>query len=158
MLASNLKQTDDREVLVVEDDPEINRLVGCYVELAGFNYVSALTGADALANARDRFPAAIVLDLMLPDLSGWEICRQLKADWSTCSIPIIILTALDTDDSRLESLRCGAAVYLTKPFDPDEFLDVLNRLASARSESEAQVAAGDNAPEDRQSERVPMPE
>ncbi|HWE04289.1 MAG TPA: response regulator [Tepidisphaeraceae bacterium] len=149
MFVSNLKEIDDRNVLVVEDDPEINQLVGAYVELAGFNYVSALNGIEALAQARECFPSAVVLDLMLPDLSGLEICRQLKADWSTCGIPVIILTALDSDDSRLESLRCGAAVYLTKPFDPDEFLDVLCRLAIGRADREAQVAAGDTAIEAR---------
>ena len=145
MLAMNSKQFDDRDVLVVEDDPEINRLVGAYVELAGFHYISALSGNEAMAQVREHFPSAVVLDLMLPDVSGWEVCRQLKADWNTRGIPVIILTALDNDDSRQEGVRCGAAEYLTKPFDPDQFLDVLSRFANGRNRCEAQMAAG-NAP------------
>ncbi len=120
------------EVLVVEDDPEINRLVGAYVELAGFAYCPALSGNQALAMARDHPPSAVVLDLMLPDLSGWEICCRLKADHLTRDIPIIILTALDNDDSRREGLRCGAAEYVTKPFDPDLLMEMLNRHAMRR--------------------------
>lgn len=117
-------------ILVVEDDPEINRLVGAYVELAHFDYVSALTGGDALAQVRKHPPLAIVLDLMLPDVSGLELCRQLKADASTRKIPIIILTALDTEDTKAQGFRSGASAYLTKPFDPDQLLEALGSLAA----------------------------
>jgi DNA-binding response OmpR family regulator len=158
MFAANLKQIDDRDVLVVEDDPEINRLVGAYVELAGFNYVSALSGNEAMAQVRERSPSAVVLDLMLPDVSGWEVCRQLKADWNTRGIPVIILTALDNEDSRLEGVRCGAAEYLTKPFDPDQFLNVLSRFANGRNHREAQMAAGDAPAETRNPNQLRMPE
>ncbi len=124
-----IHQSGGRDVLVVEDDPEINRLVGAYVELAGYHYVSALNGSQALARVRDHLPLGVVLDLMLPDLSGWEICRQLKASGITRGVPVIILTALDNDDSRREGVRCGAAEYLTKPFDPDQLLNALHRHA-----------------------------
>lgn len=121
-----------REVLVVEDDPEINQLVGAYCEIAGFRYLCALNGADALAQVRDHHPAAIILDLMLPDLSGWEICRLVKNSDATHHVPVIILTALDNDDSRREGFLCGAADYLIKPFDPDRFMETLQRHASPK--------------------------
>ena len=119
-------------VLVVEDDPEINRLIGAYVEFAGYHCVSALDGGNALSHSRDHHPCVIVLDLMLPDISGWEVCRQLKNDPGTCDIPIIILTALDNEDSRQEGMRCGVVAYLTKPFNPDELLAVLNKYAGSK--------------------------
>lgn len=137
MLEENCSVLNDRDILVVEDDPEINHLVGAYVELAGFHYVAALDGRAAMNRARDCHLCAVVLDLMLPDMSGWEICRQLKADLQTHDIPVIILSALDNDDSRREGSRCGAAEYLTKPFDPDRLLDVLARHAGRREPAAA---------------------
>src|SRR5579871_5892341 len=100
MVSGNGHPCTDRHVLVVEDDPEINRLVGAYVEFAGFQYLSALDGAEAMAQLKAQLPCAIVLDLMLPDISGWEVCRRVKAGDQTQDIPVIILTALDNDDSR----------------------------------------------------------
>src|SRR5437870_4829037 len=110
----------DRDVLVVEDDREINELIGAYVQLAGFHYVSALDGSQALSQLRSHSPRAIILDLMLPDVNGWEVCRWLKSHRDTLDIPVIILTALDSDEARREGHRCGVAEYLTKPFNPDE--------------------------------------
>ncbi len=118
------------DVLVVEDDPEINRLIGAYIEFAGYHYIPALDGGQALARAREYRPAIVILDLMLPDLSGWEVCRRLKCNGDTLDVPIIILTALDSEDSRQEGLRLGAAEYMTKPFNPDELLAVLQKYAA----------------------------
>ena len=120
-----------REVLVVEDDPELNEMVCAYASLAGFSIRSALNGADALAEIERSAPAAIVLDLMLPDMSGFDICDRLKGVIRTRQIPIIILTALDSDASRLRGKQCGAAAYLTKPFDPDELMQTIRRHANA---------------------------
>ena len=118
-----------RDVLVVEDDPEINELVGAYARLAGFEYRAALDGATALAEVRRQAPAVIVLDLMLPDFDGFEICRRIKGELGRGDIPVIILTALDNKASRREGLECGAADYLTKPFDPDRLIDTICRHA-----------------------------
>ena len=68
------------DVLVVEDDTQINELVGAYVQIAGYEYRSALDGAGALAAVRERLPSLIILDLMLPDTDGFEVCKQLKSD------------------------------------------------------------------------------
>ena len=130
------------EILVVEDDREINELVGAYAQIAGFGYRSALNGTDALAEVRTRRPALIVLDLMLPDLDGFEVCRRVRAEAQATGRPIpviIILTALDGAKSRQQGLDCGAVDYLTKPFDPDQLMEVISRHAGAAS-------ANDQAP------------
>jgi DNA-binding response OmpR family regulator len=118
-----------RDVLVVEDDPEINELVGAYARLAGFEYRAALDGATALAEVRRLAPAVIVLDLMLPDIDGFEICRRIKGELGRSDVPVIILTALDNKASRRQGLECGATEYLTKPFDPDRLIDTICRCA-----------------------------
>jgi DNA-binding response OmpR family regulator len=133
MAAWSGTENGKRTILVVEDDEEINRLIGAYVEYAGFRYLPAFDGAQALAQIRDHIPCAVILDLMLPDVSGWDVCRQLKTDRGTFDIPIIILTALDHDASREEGIRCGAAEYLTKPFNPDELLQALHKHAGQPS-------------------------
>jgi len=121
---------DSRDLLVVEDDPELNELVGAYAEMAGFRYRPALNGTDALAEIERHVPAAIVLDLMLPDMSGFDVCAKVKGVARTNHVPVIILTALDSDHSRRRGLECGAAEYLTKPFDPDVLMNTIRRHAN----------------------------
>src|SRR4026208_1804778 len=111
-----------KDVLVVEDDREINELVGAYVQIAGFEYLSALDGASALSQARLHHPSLIVLDLMLPDTDGFEICRKLKSEQRTAKVPIVMLTALNQDENRKRGMACGACAYMTKPFDPDQLM------------------------------------
>jgi DNA-binding response OmpR family regulator len=122
-------------ILVVEDDHDINALVGAYVEMAGFEYRSALDGTTALREARTRPPAAVILDLMLPDIDGFEVCRQLKADQETRKVPVIMLTALSGETDRAKGRACGAIEYLVKPFDPDRLMEALSQHAgSAKSQ------------------------
>ena len=115
------------DVLVVEDDPEINELVGAYAQIAGFEYRRALDGASAFEEVSRRTPSVIVLDVMLPDFDGFEICRRLKSYATSADVPVIFLTALFDDASRRRGLECGAAEYLTKPFDPDQLIQLLER-------------------------------
>jgi DNA-binding response OmpR family regulator len=119
-----------RPVLVVEDDPEINELVGAYVQIAGFEYLSALNGQEAVEKARLSQPALIVLDIMLPDFDGFEVARRLKSETTTRSIPIVMLTALDRDEYRQRGKSAGAVDYLTKPFDPERLLEAIRENAS----------------------------
>lgn len=130
----------DGEILVVEDDPEISELVGAYVQIAGFSYCAALNGSDALRMATDRHPAMIILDIMLPDLDGFEVCRRLKREPGTAQIPVVMLTALGRDEHRRQGVECGAAGYLTKPFDPDHLMDVIHREAHCNGHSHAPAA------------------
>lgn len=120
------------DVLVVEDDAQINELVGAYVQIAGFEYRAALDGATALAAVRERLPALIILDLMLPDTDGFEIARQLKGDEKTALVPILMLTALDREEQRKRGLDAGAVKYMTKPFDPDQLIDAIRDNALKR--------------------------
>jgi two-component system OmpR family response regulator len=120
-----------RSVLVVEDDPEINELVGAYVQIAGFEYERALNGEQAVAKARATHPALIVLDVMLPDFDGFEVARRLKGEGDTREIPIVMLTALDRDEYRQKGRTAGAVDYLTKPFDPDRLMEAIRENASS---------------------------
>lgn len=119
-----------RAVLVVEDDPEINELVGAYVQIAGFDYVRALNGTQAVEKAKQNHLSLIVLDIMLPDFDGFEVARRLKNEETTRSIPIVMLTALDREDCRQRSKSAGAVEYLTKPFDPERLLKVIKENAA----------------------------
>jgi two-component system OmpR family response regulator len=119
-----------RAVLVVEDDPEINELVGAYVQIAGFDYQSALNGQQAVAKATQIHPSLIVLDIMLPDFDGFEVARRLKSQNATSHIPIVMLTALDRDEYRQRGKSAGAVDYLTKPFDPERLLASIKENAS----------------------------
>ena len=114
-------------VLVVEDDQEINSLVGAYVQLCGLEYRSALNGTRALEEAHARKPALVILDLMLPDFDGFEVCKRLKSASDTKSVPIVMLTAMTGEASRERGLACGAAAYLTKPFEPDKLIQTIEQ-------------------------------
>src|SRR3954471_24978263 len=121
------------DVLVVEDDREINELVCAYAEIAGFHFRSALNGFDAVEQVRKKPPALIVLDLMLPDIDGFEVCRRVRAQAEASGHPIpviIILSALDREKSRQMGRNRGAVNFLTKPFDPDRLMEVIAKHAS----------------------------
>jgi len=117
------------DVLVVEDDAAVNSLVGAYVEIAGFKYRPALDGGTAIQEAINDVPSLVVLDLMLPDTDGFEVCRRLKHDQRTADVPVVMLTALNDEQSRRKGLECGAVEYLTKPFDPDRLLEAIKHHA-----------------------------
>jgi two-component system phosphate regulon response regulator PhoB len=123
-------------VLVVDDEPDVLRLLTFNLERAGFETESAATGADALLTAARTKPAVIVLDLMLPDLSGLEICKQLRADPALAKVGILMLTALGDDAQRVEGLAAGADDYVVKPFNIDEIVLRVRALARRIGESE----------------------
>jgi two-component system phosphate regulon response regulator PhoB len=117
------------KILVVEDDASLNELVCAYVELAGFNARAALDGSTALRLARERPPALVMLDLMLPDIDGFEVCRNLKADPRTAAVPVVMLTAMTQESARRKGIECGAVAYLIKPFNPDELISTMRSRA-----------------------------
>ena len=108
-------------ILVVEDDPDIAELVEHHLSRAGFSTSVVGTGTDALAQIRQR-PDLVVLDLMLPGLSGFEICRMMRSDPKTAAVPIIMLTARAEEEDRVKGLELGADDYVTKPFSPRELV------------------------------------
>ncbi len=121
-------------VLVVDDEPDIVALVAYHLAKAGYRVATAATGTDALAAARDERPSLIVLDLMLPGLSGFEVLEQLRADDATRSIAVLMLTARREEPDRIHGLSLGADDYLAKPFSPQELVlrvgAILRRVTS----------------------------
>jgi phosphate regulon transcriptional regulator PhoB len=111
-----------REVLVVEDEPDIRRLVVLHLEREGFRCRTATTGSDALREVKAAAPDLVVLDLMLPEVDGLEVCRRLRRDASTAAIPIIMLTAKSDEVDRIVGLEVGADDYVGKPFSPKELV------------------------------------
>jgi DNA-binding response OmpR family regulator len=101
-------------------------------DVAGFRYRAALTGSAALAEVRRQPPQVIVLDLMLPDIDGLEICRRVRKEFSEGNVPVIILTALESEQTRRSGIECGASEYLTKPFDPELLMSTIARYATKR--------------------------
>jgi DNA-binding response OmpR family regulator len=119
-----------QSLLVVEDDPELNQLVGAYAQLCGLEYRAALSGHAALREAAVRPPTLVILDLMLPDLDGFEVCRRLKDHPRLRAVPVIILSALGGEEERERGRTCGADDYVTKPFDPDRLMQTITRHAN----------------------------
>ena len=105
--------------VVIEDDEAISSLVGTYLEQAGFEVVRECTGQGGLEAVDRRHPRFVVLDLGLPDVDGFDLCRRLRGSWD---VPILILTARDEEVDRVIGLELGADDYLTKPFSPRELV------------------------------------
>src|SRR2546425_3097828 len=110
------------EILVVEDEPDIRGLIVLHLAREGFRCRTAKSGGEALREARAALPDLIVLDLMLPELDGLEVCRRLRADAVTAAIPIIMLTAKADEVDRVVGLEMGADDYVVKPFSPKELV------------------------------------
>lgn len=106
-------------ILVVEDDPKIAHIVKVYLEGAGFRVTHAERGKDALKAAQNEKPLLIILDLMLPDMSGEELCLRLK---EIADVPVIMLTAKASEEERIAGLALGADDYVVKPFSPRELV------------------------------------
>jgi len=115
-------------VLVVEDDPEMNQLQCELLDVHGFDSQAAYTGAEALELCDEKTTDAVLLDLMLPEMDGYETCRQLRSQAATDRMPIVMITALDSEDCRQRGLEAGADAYFTKPFDPDQVISTLEVL------------------------------
>ncbi len=107
-----------KKILIVEDDKDILELVKLYLAKEGFRTATASTGADALKQVKSDKPDLIVLDLMLPEIDGLEICKRLRSAPDTTSIPIIMLTAKVEEADTIVGLELGADDYVTKPFSP----------------------------------------
>ncbi len=107
------------KILIIEDEPAIVELVTLYLRKEGFDVVSARDGLEGLIVAKDQRPDLVLLDLMLPELDGWEVCKRLRQD---SDIPIIMLTARGDDVDKIVGLELGADDYVTKPFNPRELV------------------------------------
>jgi two-component system alkaline phosphatase synthesis response regulator PhoP len=132
-------------VLVVEDEASIASFVALYLKNAGYTVRAVANGTDALAQVEAEQPALIVLDLMLPDIDGIEVCRRIR---QRRDVPILMLTARDEDIDKIIGLEVGADDYMTKPFNPRELVarvkSILRRSTPERRASEtAEIRHGD---------------
>ena len=131
-------------VLLVEDDATVRDVVTRYLGEAGYEVTEAVDGRAGLQSTRDRLPDVVVLDLMLPGMSGLDVCRALRRDHER--LPILMLTALGEERDRVRGLELGADDYVTKPFSPRELVlrvgSVLRRLGAPSSDS-GQLVDGD---------------
>ena len=111
-----MSSTHKNSIIVVDDDEDILELIRYNLDREGFHIICAATGEDALEKVRSKPPDLLVMDLMLPGLDGLDICRILRSDSKTKSIPILMLTAKSQDTDIISGLEIGADVYVTKPF------------------------------------------
>jgi DNA-binding response OmpR family regulator len=127
-------------ILVVEDETSIASFVALYLKNAGYDVRTAASGLDALRLAEAQAPSLVVLDLMLPDIDGLEVCKRLRQD---SDVPILMLTARDEDLDKIIGLEVGADDYLTKPFNPRELVarikSILRRSATERRDLQTEV-------------------
>jgi len=133
-----------RNILIIEDESDVADLLTLNLRKAGFRISTAADGASGLQKARDDRPDFIVLDLMLPKMSGLEVCRILKSDTATRHIPILMLTAKAEEIDRIVGLEFGADDYVTKPFSPREVvlrIKAILRRAEGGAEDE-RLSAG----------------
>ena len=133
-------------VLVVDDEPDIVALVAFHLVKAGYRVSTAATGTDAVAQARHAHPALIVLDLMLPGISGYEVLEQLRGDEATRDVAVLMLTARKEEQDRIRGLSLGADDYLTKPFSPQELVlrvgAILRRVGQAQQQTADVIRIG----------------
>ena len=115
-------------MLLIDDEPEQVEMYQLSLETAGFEVISAYTGGDGVRLARARQPDAIVLDLRLPDITGWEVCGLLKSDPQSERIPVVILTAVDSPGLSDQAARAGCAAHLLKPCFPDQLIKVVRTV------------------------------
>lgn len=129
-----------RRVLVVDDDTLTLEILGTILDLEDFAVRTAGDGESALAAIGEEIPDVLVLDVMMPGLSGFEVCTHLRAQPATQDLPIVLLTARDSDEDRRLGHECGADAYLTKPFSPLKLIETItgiDRIAGARPAEES---------------------
>jgi two-component system phosphate regulon response regulator PhoB len=141
-------ETNAKRVLVVDDEPDIVALVAYHLAKSGFRVSTASNGADAVEQARKEHPSLIVLDLMLPGMSGFDVLEELRRDDATSEIAVLMLTARKDEPDRVKGLSLGADDYLTKPFSPAELVlrvKAILRRTGAQAERDEVLRIGDIA-------------
>jgi CheY-like chemotaxis protein len=131
--------------LIVEDEPQANKLLAMLLQLRGYQTVSAFRGDEALEKIRDHAPDVVFLDLMLPDMNGYDVCRSLKSSGADSLIPVVIVTARLTAENRIQSFEVGADDYIPKPYTPDQVFDALEQSRAWRNEVDSPRIEGEVA-------------
>jgi len=129
-----------KTILVIDDEPELVKLLDYNLSKAGYLVISAKDGESGLAAARKHAPDAIILDIMMPGVDGWEVCKRLRQDPATAALPLLMLTAKGEEGDRVLGLELGADDYVTKPFGVRELIArvkaLLRRLEAAAASPE----------------------
>jgi len=145
-MSMTMPATISERILVVDDEPDIVALVSYHLAKAGYRVTTAASGTDALSLARHERPGLVVLDLMLPGMSGYEVLEALRAEDGTRDIAVLMLTARKEEPDRIRGLSLGADDYLTKPFSPQELVlrvgAILRRVAASGSTSGDHLVLG----------------
>ncbi|MEA2725346.1 MAG: two-component system, sensor histidine kinase and response regulator [Gemmatimonadales bacterium] len=123
---------ESARILVVDDEPRNVQLLQDLLESRGYTVWTAADGEQGLALARDRSPDVVLLDIMMPRLSGFDVCRQLKGDPGTAMIPVLLVTSLDAREDRLAGMRAGANDFITKPIDTGDLLLRVQNAATTK--------------------------
>lgn len=132
-----------KKILVVDDEKRIVEILQAYLERDGYQVIAAYDGRSALELARSNSPDLIILDLMLPEVSGWDVCRELRRE---SDVPIIMLTARDDTTDKIIGLELGADDYVTKPFDPKEIISrarAVLRRSDVKTVSKSTIKVGE---------------
>ncbi len=116
------------KILIVDDEKQLVSLVSLHMTMAGYDVFSTDNGEKALSIINKETPDLIILDLMLPKIDGWEVCKRIRADNELAGIPVIMLTARTEIDDKLKGFECGADDYITKPFSPRELVARVKRV------------------------------
>lgn len=128
--------------LIVEDEPEANKLLGMLLRLRGYETEAAYSGRQALELVEKSPPDIIFLDLMLPDLNGYEVCKVLKSAKGTSLIPLVVITARIAAENRIESFCLGADDYIAKPYTPDQIYQAVEQAVQWLDQSRAGAIEG----------------
>ena len=122
-----------KKILVIEDDPATSRLIDYSLRHHGYEVVTANNGHEGVKKAQSESPDLVILDVMLPGVDGYEICRRLRSNPETAALPIIIFSAKAQESDREAGLECGADDYLTKPAAPAEIVARVYKLLAKKS-------------------------
>ena len=141
--------------LIVEDHPEQAELVARILGMRAYQSIVAENGEIALRMAKERLPDVVLLDLMLPDINGFDVCRRLRTDRSTMLIPVVMLTALNDVQHKVHGFRVGANAYLTKPYGVDALFEAISSACAWRQSMANRALQGEIHVEHQQRDQFP---
>ena len=123
--------------MVIDDEPDIVKLVKISLEMANFEVIEALSGKECLAKAQSVVPDLFLLDIMMPEMNGYEVCQKLKTQEKTKNVPVVMLTAKGQKGDAEQGLKVGADDYIIKPFDPYELGEQIREILQQRTQKTA---------------------
>jgi two-component system, OmpR family, alkaline phosphatase synthesis response regulator PhoP len=144
-----MQGSEGRSIVVIEDEDAIRDVVAYNLERAGFRVATAADGREGLLRVREHRPDLVVLDLMLPELDGLDVCRALRDEPETALLPVIMLTAKGSEDDIVAGLSAGADDYVTKPFSPRELVARIEAMLRRSGQGDGPARDDDELPADR---------